>query len=65
MVQVFDDACTSDNALDNKYAKHIFSGKRLPTSNNTFISQIQATNQNKKILVNVSHTITRLELVFV
>ena len=64
-VQVKVDVCTLDNALDNSYAQHLLSGKSLPISYNTFVSQIQAANSTDKNLINVSRALTRLKSVFV
>ena len=64
-MQVKVDVCTLDNALDNSYAQHLLSGKSLPISYNTFVSQIQAANSTDKNLINVSRALTRLKSVFV
>jgi hypothetical protein len=64
-VQVKVDMCTLDNALDNSYAQHLLSGKSLPISYNTFVSQLQATPAGDKVLLNVSRALTRLKSVFV
>jgi hypothetical protein len=64
-VQVKVDVCTLDNALDNSYAQHLLSGKSLPISYNTFVSQLQSTNSTDKNLINVSRALTRLKSVFV
>ena len=64
-VQVKVDVCTLDNALDNSYAQHLLSGKSLPISYNTFVSQFQAANATDKNLINVSRALTRLKSVFV
>jgi hypothetical protein len=64
-VQVKVDVCTLDNALDNSYAQHLLSGKSLPISYNTFVSQIQTANPTDKNLINVSRALTRLKSVFV
>ena len=64
-VQVKVDVCTLDNALDNSYAQHLLSGKSLPVSYNTFVSQLQSTNATDKNLINVSRALTRLKSVFV
>jgi hypothetical protein len=54
-----------DNALDNSYAQHLLSGKSLPITYNTFISQIQTIAGQDNPLVTVSRAITRLKSVFV
>jgi hypothetical protein len=64
-VQVKVDVCTLDNALDNSYAQHLLSGKSLPISYNTFVSQFQSANSTDKNLINVSRALTRLKSVFV
>ena len=64
-VQVKVDVCTLDNALDNSYAQHLLSGKSLPISYNTFVSQLQSTNATDTNLINVSRALTRLKSVFV
>jgi len=64
-VQVKCDVCTLDNALDNSYAQHLLSGKSLPITYNTFISQIQTIAGQDNPLVTVSRAITRLKSVFV
>ena len=64
-VQVKVDVCTLDNALDNSYAQHLLSGKSLPISYNTFVSQFQSANTTDKNLINVSRALTRLKSVFV
>ena len=63
-VQVKCDICTLDNALDNSYAQHLLSGKSLPISYNTFVSQMQ-TVSGPDVAVNVSRALTRLKSVFV
>jgi len=62
--QVKVDLCTLDNALDNSYAQHLLSGKSLPISYNTFVSQMQ-TVSGGDLRVNVSRALTRLKSVFV
>ena len=64
-VQVKVDMCTLDNALDNSYALHLLSGKSLPISYNTFVSQMQTIAGQDKPLINVSRALTRLKGVFV
>ena len=64
-VQVKVDMCTLDNALDNSYAQHLLSGKSLPISYNTFVSQMQTIAGQDKPLINVSRALTRLKGVFV
>ena len=64
-VQVKVDMCTLDNALDNSYAQHLLSGKSLPISYNTFVSQMQTIAGQDKPLINVSRALTRLKSVFV
>jgi hypothetical protein len=63
-VQVKCDLCTLDNALDNSYAQHLLSGKSLPISFNTFVSQMQ-TISGPDVSINVSRALTRLKSVFV
>jgi len=64
-VQVKCDVCTLDNALDNSYAQHLLSGKSLPITYNTFISQMQTVAGQDNPLITVSRAITRLKSVFV
>ncbi len=64
-VQVKVDVCTLDNALDNSYAQHLLSGKSLPISYNTFVSQMQTITGQDAPLINVSRALTRLKSVFV
>ena len=64
-VQVKVDMCTLDNALDNSYAQHLLSGRSLPISYNTFVSQMQTIASQDKVLINVSRALTRLKSVFV
>jgi hypothetical protein len=64
-VQVKTDVCTLDNALDNSYAQHLLSGKSLPISYNTFVSQMQTITGQDAPLINVSRALTRLKSVFV
>ncbi len=64
-VQVKCDVCTLDNALDNSYAQHLLSGKSLPISYNTFVSQMQTISGQDAPLINVSRALTRLKGVFV
>jgi hypothetical protein len=64
-VQVKCDVCALDNALDNSCAQHLFSGKGLPITYNTFISQLQTIAGQDNPLVTVSRAITRLKSVFV
>jgi hypothetical protein len=54
-----------DNALDNSYAQHLLSGKSLPISYNTFVSQMQTITGQDAPLINVSRALTRLKSVFV
>jgi len=64
-VQVKCDVCTLDNALDNSYAQHLLSGKSLPISYNTFVSQMQTIAGQDSPVINVSRALTRLKSVFV
>ena len=64
-VQVKTDICVLDNALDNSYAQHLLSGKSLPISYNTFVSQMQTIAGQNAPLINVSRALTRLKSVFV
>ena len=64
-VQVKTDICVLDNALDNSYAQHLLSGKSLPISYNTFVSQMQTLTGQNTPLINVSRALTRLKSVFV
>jgi len=64
-VQVKVDLCTLDNALDNSYAQHLLSGKSLPISYNTFVSQMQTIAGQDAPTINVSRALTRLKSVFV
>mgnify|MGYP003347592205 CR=1 FL=1 len=64
-VQVKVDVCTLDNALDNSYAQHLLSGKSLPISYNTFVSQMQTIAGQDAPSINVSRALTRLKSVFV
>ena len=64
-VQVKVDVCTLDNALDNSYAQHLLTGKSLPISYNTFVSQMQTIAGQDAPLINVSRALTRLKSVFV
>ena len=64
-VQVKVDVCTLDNALDNSYAQHLLSGKSLPISYNTFVSQMQTISGQDAPTINVSRALTRLKSVFV
>lgn len=64
-VQVKVDVCTLDNALDNSYAQHLLSGKSLPISYNTFVSQMQTIAGQDAPTINVSRALTRLKSVFV
>ena len=64
-VQVKVDVCTLDNALDNSYAQHLLSGKSLPISYNTFVSQMQTIAGQDAPLINVSRALARLKSVFV
>jgi hypothetical protein len=54
-----------DNALDNSYAQNLLSGKTLPITYNTFISQMQTISGQDNPLITVSRAITRLKRVFV
>ena len=47
-VQVKVDVCILDNALDNSYAQHLLSGKSLPISYNTFVSQFKQPTQQTR-----------------
>jgi len=64
-VQVKVDVCTLDNALDNSYAQHLLSGKSLPISYNTFVSQMQTIAGQDAPSINVSRALTRLKSVFI
>ena len=63
-VQVKTDVCVLDNALDNSYAQHLLSGKSLPISYNTFVSQMQTITGQDAPLINVSRALTRLKSLF-
>jgi hypothetical protein len=63
-VQVKCDVCTLDNALDNEYAQHLLSGKSLPISYSTYVTQNQILG-SKKSAVNVTRSVSRLKSVFV
>lgn len=65
-VQVKCDILTLDNGLDNEYASHLLSGKTLPISFNSYITQVQSTvSSQTDFSVNVSRAITRLKSIFV
>ena len=74
-VQMKCDIVTLDNALDNSYAELLLSGKSLPISYSTYISQYQsilngtnsfgATVGQQKVRLNVARSLSRLKSVFV
>ncbi len=53
-VQVECDVVALDNALDNSYEQHLLSGKSLPISCDTFVSQFQTVGGQQSLLVNAS-----------
>ena len=53
-VQVKVDVCTLDNALDNSYAPHLLSGKRLPTSHYSFVPKCKP-SRGKTLRSSMSH----------
>ncbi len=55
---------TSDNGLENEYAAHLLSGKSLPISYDTYVTQYQ-TVASTGYAVNISRAFTRLIFVFV
>ena len=64
-VQMKLDIVTLDNALDNSYAELLLSGKSLPISYNTYISQFQSIASGgvgqQKVRVNVARSLSRLK----
>ena len=68
-VQVKCDVVTLDNQLDNSYAEHLLSGKKLPINYQTYISQMQSilsgTNGQQKVRLNVTRALSRLKNVFI
>ena len=68
-VQMKCDIVTLDNALDNSYAELLLSGKSLPISYNTYISQFQSilsgTVGQQKVRINVARSLSRLKSVFI
>ena len=68
-VQMKCDIVTLDNALDNSYAELLLSGKSLPISYNTYISQFQSILSGsvgqQKVLINVARSLRRLKSVFI
>ena len=63
-VQVKCDLVTLDNGLENEYAAHLLSGKSLPISYDTYITQYQ-TVAGGDYAVNIARAFTRLKSVFV
>ena len=63
--QVKCDICSIDNALDNEYAQHLLSGKSLPISYSTYITQLQAIAGTSSIAVNVQRAFSRLKSIFI
>ena len=68
-VQMKCDIVTLDNSLDNSYAELLLSGKSLPISYNTYISQFQSilsgTVGQQKVRINVARSLSRLKSVFI
>ncbi len=58
------DLVTLDNGLENEYAAHLLSGKSLPISYDTYITQYQ-TVASADYAVNIARAFTRLKSVFV
>ena len=64
--QIKCDVVILDNTLDNEYAAHLLSGKALPISFSTYISQVQsipAGQTDPKL--NIARSVTRLKSVFI
>ena len=58
------DICTLDNALNNSYVEHLLSGKALPISYSTYISQ-QSSVVGKSFAVQVVRAVSRLQRAFI
>jgi hypothetical protein len=63
--QIKVDVCSLDNELENSYAQHLLSGKTLPVSYSTYVTQLQAVTPNSSISINIQRAFTRLKTVFV
>ena len=69
-VQMKADIITLDNALENSYAELLLSGKSLPISYSTYISQFQSILSGvgfgqQKVRINVARSLSRLKSVFI
>ena len=65
-IQLKCDLCTLDNALDNEYSQHLLSGKSLPISYSTYVSQLAAIGQsNQNISLTITRAFTRLKSAFI
>jgi len=68
-VQMKCDIVTLDNALDNSYAELLLSGKSLPISYSTYISQFQSILSGdvgqQKVRINIARSLSRLKSVFI
>ncbi len=58
------DVCTLDNAVDNKIADHLLSGKPLPIHYQTFITQYQTTT-SYNINISLNRAVSQLAALFV
>lgn len=58
------DICTLDNALNNSYVEHLLSGKALPISYSTYISQ-QSAISGTNFAVQVVRAVSRLQRAFI
>ena len=58
------DLVTLDNGLENEYAFHLLSGKSLPISYDTHVTQYQ-TVASADFAVNMARAFTRLKSVFI
>ena len=59
------DLLTLDNSLDNEYASHLLSGKRLPINFNTWNHTNQSTGGDNDLSIHIDRGLTRLKSVFI
>ena len=64
-VQLKCDLVTLDSALQNSYAEHVLSGKALPISDSTYVTQPQSLANGLPLTTNESRAVSRLKSVFI
>ena len=63
-VQIVCDIVTLDSAMENNYAQHVLSGKALPITYSSYITQYQSVSGGE-FHINISRSATRLKSLFI